>query len=183
MTTPCVPIRFSFSPTWRDEPSMPNWARWWWCCPGTIRFAWPSRCRSSTMFLGVVSFSAWAAASPASMPIMAKLGVGLLVIPQKPWDAVKKDFEVYHQVWKDVNGTPPPKPLSGGFIFVDENKDRAEEQAMKWLAGNYRTVIKHYEMQSEKFGTWKSYESYRQINKFIAKHGVDGAALDFAKLM
>jgi alkanesulfonate monooxygenase SsuD/methylene tetrahydromethanopterin reductase-like flavin-dependent oxidoreductase (luciferase family) len=124
-----------------------------------------------------------AAVSPESMPIMAKLGVGLLVIPQKPWEAVKKDFEVYHQVWREVNGTPPPKPLSGGFVFVDEKKDRAEEQAMKWLAGNYRTVIKHYEMQSEKFGTWKSYESYRQINKFIAKHGIDGAALDFAKLM
>jgi alkanesulfonate monooxygenase SsuD/methylene tetrahydromethanopterin reductase-like flavin-dependent oxidoreductase (luciferase family) len=124
-----------------------------------------------------------AAVSPESMPIMAKLGVGLLVIPQKPWEAVKKDFEVYHQVWREVNGTPPPKPLSGGFVFVDENKDRAEEQAMKWLSGNYRTVIKHYEMQSEKFGTWKSYESYRQINKFIAKHGIHGAALDFAKLM
>ena len=33
---------------------------------------------------------------------------------------------------------PAPKPLSGGFVFVDENKDRAEEQAMKWLAGNYK---------------------------------------------
>jgi alkanesulfonate monooxygenase SsuD/methylene tetrahydromethanopterin reductase-like flavin-dependent oxidoreductase (luciferase family) len=124
-----------------------------------------------------------AAVSPESMPIMAKLGVGLLVIPQKPWEAVKKDFEVYHQAWREVNGTPAPKPLSGGFVFVDENKDRAEEQAMKWLSGNYKTVIKHYEMQSEKFGTWRSYESYRQINKFIAKHGIDGAALDFAKLM
>jgi len=125
-----------------------------------------------------------AAVSPESMPIMAKLGVGLLVIPQKPWDAVKADFEVYHRVWKEVNGaTPPPKPLSGGFVFVDENKDRAEEQAMKWLSGNYKTVIKHYEMTSEKFGTAKSYESYRAVNKFIAKHGIDGAANDFAQLM
>ena len=33
-------------------------------------------------------------------------------------------------------------------MFVDENKDRAEEQAMKWLSGNYKTVIKHYEMTS-----------------------------------
>src|SRR5215475_3131951 len=38
-----------------------------------------------------------AAVSPDSSPIMAKLGVGLLVIPQKPWEAVKKDFEVYHE--------------------------------------------------------------------------------------
>jgi alkanesulfonate monooxygenase SsuD/methylene tetrahydromethanopterin reductase-like flavin-dependent oxidoreductase (luciferase family) len=125
-----------------------------------------------------------AAVSPESMPIMAKLGVGLLVIPQKPWDAVKADFEVYHRVWKEVNGaTPPPKPLSGGFVFVDENKDRAEEQAMKWLSGNYKTVIKHYEMTSDKFGTNKSYESYRAVSKFIAKHGIDGAAADFAQLM
>jgi alkanesulfonate monooxygenase SsuD/methylene tetrahydromethanopterin reductase-like flavin-dependent oxidoreductase (luciferase family) len=124
-----------------------------------------------------------AAVSPESMPIMAKLGVALLVIPQKPWESVKKDFEAYHAAWREFNSTPPPQPLSGGFVFVDENKDRAEDQAMKWLSGNYRTVIKHYEMQSEKFGTWKSYESYRQISKFIAKHGIDGAALDFAKLM
>ncbi len=125
-----------------------------------------------------------AAVSPDSSPIMAKLGVGLLVIPQKPWDAVKKDFEVYHDAWKQYHGnTPAPKPLSGGFVFVDENKDRAEEMAMKWLVGNYKTVIKHYEMTSEKFGTHTSYESYRMITKFIGKHGVDAAALDFAKLM
>src|SRR5256885_17055508 len=87
-----------------------------------------------------------AAVSPESMPIMAKLGVGLLVIPQKPWDIVKADFEVYHRVWREVNGNKPaPKPLSGGFVFVDENKDRAEEQAIKWLTANYKTVIKHYE--------------------------------------
>jgi len=125
-----------------------------------------------------------AAVSPESMPIMARLGVGLLVIPQKPWDAVKKDFEVYHKVWREVNGAAPaPKPLSGGFVFVDENKDRAEEQAMKWLSENYKTVIKHYEMNSEKFGTAKSFEFYSQVSKFIAKHGIDGAAADFAQLM
>src|SRR5262249_18481613 len=125
-----------------------------------------------------------AAVSPESMPIMAKLGVGLLVIPQKPWDAVKKDFEIYHQVWREVNGSKPaPKPLSGGFVFVDENKDRAEEQAMKWLSGNYRTVIKHYEMTSEKFGTQKSYESYRMVTKHLDKYGVDPPPPGFPTLM
>src|SRR5207245_3985337 len=59
----------------------------------------------------------------------------------------------------------------------------AEEQAMKWLAGNYKTVIKHYEMTSEKFGTAKSYEFYSSVGKFISKHGIDGAAAGFAQLM
>lgn len=125
-----------------------------------------------------------AAVSPESMPIMAKLGVGLLVIPQKPWDVVKQDFEVYHKVWKEVNGAvPPPKPMCGAFMYVDENKDRAEERAMKWITAYYHTAMNHYEMTSQKFGSHKGYEFYSNVGKFIAKHGMDGAARDFAKLM
>ncbi len=125
-----------------------------------------------------------AAVSPESMPIMARLGSGILVIPQKPWEAVKKDFEVYHKVWREVNGaTPPPKPLCGGFCFVDEDKHRAEEMGMKYISEYYHTAMKHYEMTSEKFGQHKSYEFYSSVNKFIARHGTEGAARDFAKLM
>ena len=36
-----------------------------------------------------------AAVSPESMPIMAELGIGVLVIPQKPWDAVIADLAEY----------------------------------------------------------------------------------------
>ncbi|HUA36220.1 MAG TPA: LLM class flavin-dependent oxidoreductase [Candidatus Binataceae bacterium] len=125
-----------------------------------------------------------AAVSPESMPIMAKLGVGLLVIPQKPWEAVKADFEIYHKVWREVNGAKPaPKPLSGGFCFVDENKDRAEEMAMKYISDYYHTAMAHYEMTSQQFGTHKSYEFYRNVGKYISKNGLDGAAADFARLM
>jgi alkanesulfonate monooxygenase SsuD/methylene tetrahydromethanopterin reductase-like flavin-dependent oxidoreductase (luciferase family) len=124
-----------------------------------------------------------AAVSPESMPIMAKLGAGVLVIPQKPWDAVKKDFAVYHQVWREVNGTEPPKPLCGGFIFVDENQDRAEELAVKYISAYYHTAMTHYEMASERFGSHKSYEFYSGVSKYIARHGLEGAARDFAKLM
>ena len=34
-----------------------------------------------------------AAVSPESAPIMAKLGVGMLIIPQKPWTEVAKELE------------------------------------------------------------------------------------------
>ena len=90
-----------------------------------------------------------AAVSPESMPIMAKLGVGLLVIPQKPWDVVEKDFEVYHEVYREVNNAEPPQPFCGGFFFVDENADRAEEMAYKWIGAYYHTAMKHYEMTGE----------------------------------
>src|SRR5437667_8362209 len=74
-----------------------------------------------------------AAVSPESMPIMAKLGVGLLVIPQKPWDIVQQDFAIYHQVYRETNGTEAPPPFCGGFFFVDENAERAEGMAYKQL--------------------------------------------------
>jgi alkanesulfonate monooxygenase SsuD/methylene tetrahydromethanopterin reductase-like flavin-dependent oxidoreductase (luciferase family) len=124
-----------------------------------------------------------AAVSPESMPIMAKLGVGVLVIPQKPWDAVKKDFEIYHKVWREVSGNEPPKPLSGGFFFVDTDRARAEELGNKYVTDYYHTAMKHYEMTSEKFGQHRSYEFYSNVSKYIARHGMEGAARDFATLM
>lgn len=124
-----------------------------------------------------------AAVSPESMPIMARLGIGLLVIPQKPWDMVQKDFEVYHQVYREVNGTEPPQPFCGGFFFVDENADRAEEMAYKYMGAYYHTAMKHYEMTSDHFGSYKSYEFYRHVHQYIGRHGMDRAAQDFVKLM
>jgi alkanesulfonate monooxygenase SsuD/methylene tetrahydromethanopterin reductase-like flavin-dependent oxidoreductase (luciferase family) len=124
-----------------------------------------------------------AAVSPESMPIMARLGVGLLVIPQKPWDVVRQDFAIYRDVFLSANGCEPPQPLCGGFYFVDENADRAEEMAYQWIGRYYHTAMKHYEMTGEKFGSHAGYEFYRNVGKYIEKHGMDGAAEDFVKLM
>lgn len=126
-----------------------------------------------------------AAVSPESMPIMARLGVGLLVIPQKPWDVVKKDFEVYNQVWRDVHGedSSPPAPMSGGFVFVDHNADRAEEMAYRYIGRYYNTVLKHYEFAANPHKDVKGYEFYTNITKYIDRHGADNAVEDFVRLM
>lgn len=124
-----------------------------------------------------------AAVSPDSMPIMAKLGVGLLVIPQKPWKDVKIDFENYYQFYREANGEDPPPPLCGGFYYVDENADRAEERAMKHIGNYYKSVLKHYEFTAGHLKTTKGYEYYGALTKYIAKRGEDGAAADFASLM
>jgi alkanesulfonate monooxygenase SsuD/methylene tetrahydromethanopterin reductase-like flavin-dependent oxidoreductase (luciferase family) len=125
-----------------------------------------------------------AAVSPDSMPIMARLGVGLLVIPQKPWEDVAKDFEVYHRVWAEVNGDVPPlKPLMGGFYFVDSDAERAREMALRYIGGYYQTVIKHYEMTAGHFAGIKGYEFYNNATKYINRHGPTGAAESFANLM
>ena len=124
-----------------------------------------------------------AAVSPESMPIMAKLGVGLLVIPQKPWADVQKDFEIYRTVFNEENGTEAPAPLCGGFYFVDESADRAEEMARKYIGAYYHTVMKHYEFTAGHLSTTKGYEYYAAVDHYIEKRTGDGAAEDFVKLM
>jgi alkanesulfonate monooxygenase SsuD/methylene tetrahydromethanopterin reductase-like flavin-dependent oxidoreductase (luciferase family) len=125
-----------------------------------------------------------AAVSPESMPIMARLGVGLLVIPQKPWDVVKEDFAVYHRVWAEENpGTQPPAPLSGGFMFVDRNADRAEELARRYIGGYYASVLRHYEFEAAPHEGVKGYEFYTHVTRYIERHGQSGAIDAFVDLM
>src|SRR5262245_8096303 len=44
-----------------------------------------------------------AAVSPESARIMAELGVGILIIPQKPWPEVAKELDEYRAIYRDVN--------------------------------------------------------------------------------
>jgi alkanesulfonate monooxygenase SsuD/methylene tetrahydromethanopterin reductase-like flavin-dependent oxidoreductase (luciferase family) len=126
-----------------------------------------------------------AAVSPESMPVMARLGVGLLVIPQKPWESVRTDFEVYHRVWAETHGaqSSPPDPMCGGFFFVDESADRAEEMAYKYIGRYYHSVMDHYELRIGHLEGTKGYEFYEKIHEHIETRSDDGAARDFVRLM
>ncbi|MSP42358.1 MAG: LLM class flavin-dependent oxidoreductase [Alphaproteobacteria bacterium] len=120
-----------------------------------------------------------AAVSPESSQIMAKLGVGILIIPQKPWHHVERELVDYRRIYREVNKAEPPAPILAGFTYCDENADRAEEMATKWIGGYYRTAMEHYEMASDHLNTTKGYESYAGLNKHIA-NDADGS-IEFFK--
>jgi len=56
-----------------------------------------------------------AAVSPESSEIMAKLGIGLLVIPQKPWEAVITEMSNYKRIYREVNRVEAPPPVLAGW--------------------------------------------------------------------
>ena len=60
-----------------------------------------------------------AAVSPDSMPIIARLGVGLLIIPQKPWPEVARELDTYRGIYREINGVDAPPPVSAGWTFCD----------------------------------------------------------------
>ena len=126
-----------------------------------------------------------AAASADSVPVVARLGLGLLVILQKPWDQVRADFELYHKCWRESHGpnVQPPKPFCSGFCFVDESADRAEELARKYLAAGYREALTHYDMFGKHFAATKAYDRYANLSNYLNQIGEDKAVEDYVQLM
>ena len=121
--------------------------------------------------------------SPESLPNLARLGLGILVIPQKPWAEVEKDFSVYNAAFRDENGRDAPPPLCAAFICVDEDAARAEENAHRYIGDYYHSMMKHYELTAGHLANTKGYDFYHRVGKHIERHGADKSAAQFVELM
>lgn len=101
-----------------------------------------------------------AAVSPDSARIMAEMGVGILVVPQKPWKAVRQELQDYRTIYRDANGSEPPPPLVAGWTFVDESADRAETMARKYVGGYWDSLVEHYEFNEPHLKDTPGYEHH-----------------------
>jgi len=120
-----------------------------------------------------------AAVSPESSEIMAKLGIGLLVIPQKPWDMVEQELSAYRSIYRTVNKAEAPPPILAGWVFCDRDRGRAEEMAQKYIGGYWDTVLKHYELIGDHLTKIKGYESYGNMQRMVSAPGGRDATIDF----
>jgi alkanesulfonate monooxygenase SsuD/methylene tetrahydromethanopterin reductase-like flavin-dependent oxidoreductase (luciferase family) len=101
--------------------------------------------------------------SPETGDIMARQGMGMLVIPQKPWAEHKKDYDHFLDSCAKF-GQPAKRPIVSCFIYCGETEKEANEGAERWI-GNYAdTAIRHYEYdEPEHFRNAKGYEFHAQI--------------------
>ena len=119
-----------------------------------------------------------AAISPESSRIMAELGVGLLIIPQKPWDEVAKELNTYREVYLAVNQAEAPPPVVVSFTFCDEDEDRAREMARQFIGTYWESVMEHYEFKADHLKDIKGYEYYGNMTDKIVQYG-DDVVMDF----
>ena len=120
-----------------------------------------------------------AAVSPESSRIMAELGVGLLIIPQKPWDIVAEELGAYRKIYQEVNGVAAPAPIVGAWTFCDKNEERAREMAVKYIGGYWRSVVEHYEIVGEHLKHTKGYETYARMQEIASADGGVDAMIEF----
>lgn len=114
------------------------------------------------------------AVSPESARIMARLGVGILIIAQKPWDKTLEELNMYRELYREYNnGEEAPKPLIAAFVGCHEDSSVANEMRAKYLYGYSRSALDHYEFHNVKLADIKGYEYYGALAKNIEKHGID----------
>lgn len=123
-----------------------------------------------------------AAVSPESAPLMARLGVGMLIIPQKPWAEVAKELDAYRVTYRQQNHAEPPAPVCAGWTFCDSDADRAREQARRWIGGYFESVLEHYKFAGDHLAKTKGYEYYGKMSEKIATYGTETVTDFFVKL-
>lgn len=123
-----------------------------------------------------------ASMSPDSILMMAELGLGLLLVPHKPWDEVAVDIENYRQLFNKVHGANPPAPIAACWTYCHEDEGVAKAAAEKYITGYWQSVIDHYEMNKDYFKQKKGYEYYGNMSDVINDVGRDAIADMFMDL-
>ena len=88
------------------------------------------------------------------------------------------DAEVYRQ----LHGTEPPKPLLVSWVAVNENRGVAEEMFERHVCGYARSVLDHYEFANAGLADIPGYEYYGKLAERIAKHGKEAFSRFLADL-
>lgn len=122
------------------------------------------------------------AISPQSMKIMANLGIGLMIIAQKPWDTIKEELKTYNEVYSAINGAPPPKPLLVAFFAVDHSAAAAAEMAEQYILKYSMSAAQHYEFANVGLADIPGYEYYGALAKTIENRGLETFARFLSEL-
>ncbi len=114
-----------------------------------------------------------AAVSPQSMELMARMGVGILVIAQKPWETAEAELAEYRERYRELNGFEAPKPVL--VLVVGVSRDQAQVQRMRevYLQRWARSTVEHYQFDNPGFADIPGYEYYGALAGNIAKHGLE----------
>lgn len=125
-----------------------------------------------------------AAVSPESFDLAARLGVGALVGPFKPWFMVREDIRRYRRAWREHQGDGAPHAghnnrvaMTVAILCMEDGAQarRAAREPFEWF---YRRLLGQTRPVLEKL--YETYEYYRRLGRFrgFLDHAVNLKLLD-----
>lgn len=119
--------------------------------------------------------------SPASAETLARVGAGMMIFLQKPWEQTVGDLERYAEHYRRYQGVEPPRPMVVIFNACHEDRSAAAE-LFEQVVNYYRSTIEHYGFADPAMASIPGYEYYGNIARTIAKHGREQFAQFLADL-
>jgi len=119
--------------------------------------------------------------SPDSVEIAARIGARMIMFAERVWDSRLPSIERYRELFEAQNGSPAPPILTCDFIYCDENADRGEELATRYLGTYLASLLDHYELMGDHFTTTAGYEGYGQNAVVMRAMGESGFLKGFMR--
>jgi alkanesulfonate monooxygenase SsuD/methylene tetrahydromethanopterin reductase-like flavin-dependent oxidoreductase (luciferase family) len=110
-----------------------------------------------------------AAISPESAEIMAKLGIGVLAILQREWDATVAEIERYNAFYRSSVGQEPISPVVAARVIIGDTDEEGRALARKYISGHWAMADQHYGITRGDHRGIKGYEHYSQIGEMLKK--------------
>jgi alkanesulfonate monooxygenase SsuD/methylene tetrahydromethanopterin reductase-like flavin-dependent oxidoreductase (luciferase family) len=105
-----------------------------------------------------------AATTPESCETVARLGLGMLINPQKPLEELKKDIALHDRIYRETHGEAPPPSITSLTVYCDENQERVDEVKQTWIRRQAENAARHYLGPAADFVTGHS-ESDRPLSE------------------
>jgi alkanesulfonate monooxygenase SsuD/methylene tetrahydromethanopterin reductase-like flavin-dependent oxidoreductase (luciferase family) len=119
--------------------------------------------------------------SPDSVEIAARVGARMIMFAERAWDSRLPSIEHYRKQFEAQNESPAPPVLTCDFIYCDENANRGEELATKYLGTYLASLLDHYELMGEHFSDTKGYEGYGKNAEVMRAMGESGFLKGFMR--
>lgn len=113
--------------------------------------------------------------SPESAEIMAKLGLGVLIIAQRSWEDTASDYARYCAT-AIANSIRPRPPIGLLNILVSEDAGEAAELGSLYLERMWDSIDEHYHFADGHLRGVKGYEFYAKLEKTYSKLQADAEA-------
>jgi alkanesulfonate monooxygenase SsuD/methylene tetrahydromethanopterin reductase-like flavin-dependent oxidoreductase (luciferase family) len=113
--------------------------------------------------------------SPESAEIMAKLGLGVLIIAQRSWDETAADYQRYCEI-AQASGYQPRAPISLFNVLVADEEREAEELAAVHMGAMFDSIDRPYRFSDGQLTGVNGYELYAKLAKTYTKLTADEQA-------
>lgn len=111
------------------------------------------------------------AISPESCETGARLGLGMLINPQKPWEQIEEDIALHDRIYRASHGEAPPPSITALTVYCDADAERAASVRDTWIRKQAENAALHYGLvASGPFGAGRSGSGLpTEVEMFIDK--------------